>query len=122
MALIALWTWTWTWRSRRGELARRRGDLDRFALGSRCPPERLTDEMTFRFVRELKAQLARHDDPRSPDDVVRLGPRDVEEAVLTYGLLRLGAIRGLEADTRAEIASRMLSHFEPPEKDLTALA
>ena len=108
--LLVLSGWSWTWRSRRGTRARQRGDFDRVALGTRCPPLHLTDEMRDRLERELSSRLARRDDARPPDDVARFGAKDADEAILAYGLLRLSAVRHRPA---AAAADRLLaSEFE----------
>src|ERR1051325_870319 len=91
LALVAASAWSWTWRSRRGARTLQRSDFDRVALGSRCDPAWMTAAMRQSLKRELDAELARRTDPRSPEDVARFGATDAAEALLAYGLLRLGA-------------------------------
>jgi hypothetical protein len=104
--LVALSAWSWTWRSRRGELARRRSDFDRVALGSRCDPAWMTAALRDKLARGLTAQLSKRDDARPPDDVARFGARDLDEAVLAYGLLRVAGARSGAARAAAD---RLLS-------------
>jgi hypothetical protein len=63
IALAGLSAWAWMW-GPRGALARRRSDFDRVALGSRCDPAWLTDEMRDRLSRSLASQLAGLPDAR----------------------------------------------------------
>ncbi|HEU4612590.1 MAG TPA: hypothetical protein VFS15_10955 [Kofleriaceae bacterium] len=106
----ALSIWSWTWRARRGELAKKRSDFDRVALGSRCDPAWMTEDMRERIATSLQNSLAKREDARPPDDVARFGAKDVQEAVLAYGLLRISAVKHKAA---AEAADRLLaSAFE----------
>lgn len=106
LALAALSAWSWMWGPRRGALARRRSDFDRVALGSRCHPAWLTDDMRRRLGRTLESQLARLPDARPPDDIARFGARNLDEAILAYGLLRLNAV---EHRAAAATADRLLA-------------
>jgi hypothetical protein len=96
--------WAWTWRSRRGDLALRRSDFDRVALGSRCDPAWMTADMRERIAKSLETSLSKREDARPPDDVARFGAKDVQEAVLAYGILRTAKHR--EARSAAD---RLLS-------------
>ncbi len=108
--VAALSIWSWTWRARRGDLTLRRSDFDRVALGSRCDPAWMTDDMRERVHKSLETSLAKREDARPPDDVARFGAKDVQEAVLAYGLLRISAIKHKAA---AASADRLLaSAFE----------
>jgi hypothetical protein len=106
IALAALSAWSWMWAPRRGALARRRGDFDRVALGSRCDPAWLTDEMRDQLSHTLASQLAGLPDARPPDDIARFGARNIDEAILAYGLLRLNSVKHRAA---AEAADRLLA-------------
>ena len=106
IALAALSAWSWMWGPRRGALARRRSDFDRVALGSRCDPAWMPDDMRRRLSRTLESQLARLPDARPPDDVARFGARNLDEAILAYGLLRLSAV---EHRAAAAAADRLLA-------------
>lgn len=109
IALAGLSAWAWMW-GPRSALARRRSDFDRVALGSRCDPAWMTDEMRRRLSRALASQLAQLPDARPPDDVARFGARSIDEAILAYGLLRLSAV---EHRAAAAAADRLLaSAFE----------
>jgi hypothetical protein len=108
--VMALSIWSWTWRTRRGDLALRRSDFDRVALGSRCDPAWMTPDMRDRIANSLETSLAKREDARPPDDVARFGAKDVQEAVLAYGLLRISAV---EHKAAAASADRLLaSAFE----------
>jgi hypothetical protein len=102
IALAALSVWSWMWGPRRGARARRRSDFDRVALGSRCDPALMPDDMRRRLSRTLESQLAGLPDARPPDDVARFGARNFEEAILAYGLLRLNAVEHRAAAAAAE--------------------
>jgi hypothetical protein len=104
--LLALSLYSWTWRSRRGAHAHRRSDFDRVALGSRCDPRWMTSDMRDRIGKSLETSLAKRDDARPPDDVARFGARDLNEAVLAYGLLRISSVKHTAA---AASADRLLS-------------
>jgi hypothetical protein len=106
IALAALSAWSWMWGPRRGALARRRSDFDRVALGSRCDPAWMPDDMRRRLSRTLESQLARLPDARPPDDVARFGARNLDEAILAYGLLRLNTV---EHRAAAAAADRLLA-------------
>jgi hypothetical protein len=109
-ALLALSLWSWTWRTRRGDMNLKRSDFDRVALGSRCNPAWMTEDMRERIGKSLETTLAKREDARPPDDVARFGAKDVQEAVLAYGLLRISAIKHKAA---ADSADRLLaSAFE----------
>ena len=105
-AVAALSVWSWTWRARRGDLSLRRSDFDRVALGSRCDPSWMTDDMRERIGKSLETSLAKRDDARPPDDVARFGAKDVQEAVLAYGLLRVSAVKHRAS---GEAADRLLA-------------
>ena len=114
-AVASLSIWSWTWRSRRGHLAHRRSDFDRVALGSRCDPAWMTDDMRARVGKSLEGSLAKREDARPPDDVARFGAKDVQEAILAYGLLRIASI---EHRAAAASADRLLeSAFEQLPQD-----
>lgn len=98
----ALSIWSWTWRSRRGDLELRRSDFDRVALGSRCNPAWMTADMRDRVGKSLETSLAKRDDARPPDDVARFGAKDVQEAVLAYGVLRISAVKHRAASASAD--------------------
>jgi hypothetical protein len=104
--LLALSLYSWTWRSRRGAHAHRRSDFDRVALGSRCDPRWMTTDMRDRIARSLETSLAKRDDARPPDDVARFGARDLNEAVVAYGLLRVSSVKHKAAGASAD---RLLS-------------
>lgn len=109
-ALLAFSLFSWTWRSRRGSLAHRRSDFDRVALGSRCDPRWMTPDMRDRIAKSLETSLAKREDARPPDDVARFGARDLNEAVLAYGVLRMSSVKHKAA---AASADRLLaSAFE----------
>jgi len=107
LALAALSAWSWTWRSRRGARALQRSDFDRVALGNRCDPAWLTDDVREHLSRTLGARLAERDDARPPDDVARFGARDRDEAIVAYGILRVSGVD--HADARAA-ADRLLAN------------
>jgi len=102
IALAALSAWSWTFRSRHGVRAHQRSDFDRVALGSRCNPAWMTPDMREHLTRRLGREHAARQDARPPDDVARFGARDLDEAVLAYGLLRLGSADHAEAGAAAE--------------------
>jgi hypothetical protein len=102
VALLALSLYSWTWRSRRGAHAHRRSDFDRVALGSRCDPRWMTADMRERIGHSLETSLAKREDARPPDDVARFGARDLDEAVLAYGLLRISSVKHKAAAASAE--------------------
>jgi len=102
LAIAALSIWSWTWRSRRGDLAHRRSDFDRVALGSRCDPAWMTGDMRDRIGKSLENTLAKREDARPPDDVARFGAKDVQEAVLAYGLLRISSLKHRAAGASAD--------------------
>ena len=101
-AVASLSMWSWTWRSRRGELAHRRSDFDRVALGSRCDPSWMTDDMRDRVGKSLESSLAKREDARPPDDVARFGAKDVQEAILAYGMLRVSSVKHRAANASAD--------------------
>lgn len=91
--LFALSAWSWTWWSRdAGE--RRRSDFDLLAFGTRCAPARMTDEMLAQLRQQLAQRASDDGEVRSPDDVIRFGANSLEEAIITYGRLRLELPRG----------------------------
>lgn len=90
--LFGLSAWSWTWWPRDAAL-RRRSDFDLAAFGSRCDPARMTDGMHQSLAKQLALRAGAHVDPRPPDDVVRFGPRTVDEALYAYGALRLAEAR-----------------------------
>ena len=100
--VAALSIWSWTWRARRGDLALKRSDFDRVALGSRCDPAWMTTDMRERIAKSLETSLAKREDARPPDDVARFGAKDVQEAVLAYGLLRISAVKHKAAGASAD--------------------
>jgi hypothetical protein len=102
IALAALSAWSWTLRSRHGVRAHQRSDFDRVALGSRCDPAWMAKDMREHLARKLGGELAARHDARPPDDVARFGARDLDEAVLAYGLLRLNAVDHAEAGAAAD--------------------
>ena len=102
LAIAVLSIWSWTWRSRRGDLAHKRSDFDRVALGSRCDPAWMTDDMRDRIANSLENTLAKREDARPPDDVARFGAKDVQEAVLAYGLLRISSLKHRAAGASAD--------------------
>lgn len=102
IALAGLSAWSWTWRSRRGARALQRSDFDRVALGSRCDPAWMTRAMRGDLSRKLDAQLAARSDARPADDVVELGARDLEEATIAYGQLRIAGVQHASARRAAE--------------------
>lgn len=102
LAIAALSIWSWTWRARRGDLVHRRSDFDRVALGSRCDPAWMTSDMRDRVANSLENSLAKREDARPPDDVARFGAKDVQEAVLAYGLLRISSLKHRAAGAAAD--------------------
>ncbi len=111
--LIGLSIWSWTWLGRSGPLAKRRSDMDRLAFGHACEPMLLDDAERHRLTGLLSARLARRAGARPPDDVARFGPRDADEAITAYGLLRLSPDPGSHAS-----AELLLSHaFAAPPSD-----
>jgi hypothetical protein len=102
LAVVALSAWSWTWRSRHGARAQQRSDFDRVALGHRCDPAWLTDDMRAHAARTLTARLAERDGARPPDDVARFGARDLDEAILAYGVLRVTSVEHPAAGAAAE--------------------
>ena len=102
LVLVALSAWSWTWRSRRGELVQRRSDFDHVALGSRCDPAWMTDDMRLRLADKLETKLAARPDARPPDDVARFGARDIDEALLAYGVLRVSSVKHRAAGSAAD--------------------
>jgi hypothetical protein len=108
-AIIAsLSVWAWTWRSRRGDMALRRSDFDRVALGSRCDPAWMSASMRDRLAKSLETSLSKREDARPPDDVARFGAKDVQEAVLAYGILRTAK----HGEARAAADRLLTSAFE----------
>ena len=124
IALAALSLWSWTWRSRRGEVVLRRSDFDQVALGSRCDPRWMTDEVRDRTEQNLKSKLVTRVDARPPDDVARFGARDVDEAILAYGVLRMSSVRhraaGKAADRLLASAFDVLPQEGGPYREATA--
>lgn len=114
-ALVALGLWSWTWSAQRGLAARRRSDFDRLALGSRCDPAWMTDEMRDGLARTLSARLAQLPSPRPPEDVARFGAVDLEEGLLAYGLLRLAAVKNPASAAAAEQVLERMRDRLPPE-------
>jgi hypothetical protein len=102
LALAGISAWSWSWRSRRGDRALQRSDFDRIALGSRCDPAWMTRAMRGDLARTLDARLAARTDARPPDDVVELGARDLEEATIAYGQLRIAGVQHASARRAAE--------------------
>ena len=92
VVLFGLSAWSWTWWPRDAAV-RRRSDFDLAAFGSRCDPARMTDTMNQILANQLTLRASAGTDPRPPDDIIRFGPRTVDEALLAYGLLRLTEAR-----------------------------
>lgn len=124
LVIVALSVWSWTWRSRRGELVQRRSDFDHVALGSRCDPAWMTDDMRLRLADKLETKLAARPDARPPDDVARFGARDVDEALLAYGVLRVSSVKhrraGAAADRLLASAFDQLPQDGGPYREATA--
>jgi len=102
LVIAALSVWSWTWRSRHGELAQRRSDFDQVALGSRCDPAWMSDEMRDGLAERLHLKRSARLDARPADEVARFGARDVDEAILAYGALRLESVHHPEAGKAAD--------------------
>jgi hypothetical protein len=90
-AIGALSVWSWTWRSVRGAREQRRSDFHLLAYGTRYDPLRMPLELAHVLKADIDERWAQIADGRTPDDVARLGAANLEQAVLAYGALRLGA-------------------------------
>jgi hypothetical protein len=90
-AIGALSVWSWTWRSVRGAREQRRSDFHLLAYGTRCDPLRMPLELAHALKSDIDERWAQIADGRTPEDVARLGAANLEQAVLAYGALRLGA-------------------------------
>lgn len=102
----ALCAWSWSWRSLRTDAARRRSDFNFVAFGTRCEPKRMSAELRLAAKRDLDRRWEARKPDQTPNDVARHGARDPGEAVIAYGLLRLGAVdrgrAGLDEDADAD--------------------
>jgi len=103
-ALLAASAWSWTWR-KLPRSAHRRSDFNQLAFGVRCDPQLMTAAHRERCAEALKQRWDAKPDSRPPDDIARLGARDLEEAVVAYGILRLAAI---DHGVSPELAARLL--------------
>lgn len=88
VALFALFARSWTWWPRDPDELRRI-DFDLAAFGSRCDTARMTPAMRARLAADLARRRADSPAIRTPDEVIDLGPRTAEEAVMAYGELCL---------------------------------
>jgi len=117
-ALTALSAWSWSWRSLRGRRAKLRSDFNAVALGMRCEPEHLTEDMRQTVNARLRTRWNASNAGRSPNDVARYGSKDVQEAVLAYGMLRIAAAeRGRAGAEERAAADRLVDgvHDLPPD-------
>src|ERR1051326_9165890 len=89
LALLALSLYSWTWRGLRGVLARKRGDFNLLAYGTRCEPRRIGADTRARLTAALEARHAKRPEQRPVEEIARFGATDLDEAVIAYGLLRL---------------------------------
>ena len=89
IALLAASIAAWLPRSLRSTLAKRKSDFNVLAFGTRCAPELMTVEHRLTHQALLETRHGKLADPRPPDDVARFGPKDLDEAVIAYGLLGL---------------------------------
>jgi len=103
-ALAAASAWSWTWR-KLPRSAHRRSDFNQLAFGVRCDPQLMTAAHRERCAEALKQRWESKPDSRPPDDIARYGARDLEEAVVAYGILRLAA---LDHGESPELAQRLL--------------
>jgi hypothetical protein len=62
----------------------------------------MTTAMRERVGKSLENALAKREDARPPDDVARFGAKDVDEAVLAYGVLRVTAVKHRAAGAAAD--------------------
>jgi len=109
-AAIAATVAAWSWRNVRGETALRRSDFNLVAFGTRCEPRRMPSELRAGFKRALDSRWNAKKPDRTPDDIAQHGTKDANEAILAYGLLRLGAIaRGRDGRTEDAAADRILA-------------
>ena len=117
-ALAALSIYAWTWTNLKGERARRRGDFNLMAYGTRCEPARMLPETRAAIRTALEGRRARFADPRPPEDVARFGARHRDEAVIAYGLLRLAEVDHGSREATAD-AERLLdgNHDQLPVVD-----
>lgn len=95
---------SWRWRTLHGERARRESDFNYVAFGTRVHPKRLLAETRAQLKAALDRQWAARAPKNSPNDIARHGTSDPAEAVIAYGLLRLGALerRGGTEDADAD--------------------
>jgi uncharacterized membrane protein len=99
-ALIGLLMWTWSWRSLRGVREQRRSDFHQLALGTRCDPLRMDDDLAHALAPGVSARWAEVSNGNSPEDVSRLGAANPAQAVLAYASLRLAARLAPSQDAR----------------------
>jgi hypothetical protein len=115
LGLLALSLYSWTWRGLRGVLARKRSDFNLLAYGTRCEPAKMPSETRVAVTAALEGRHATLPEQRPVEDIARFGARDLDEAVIAYGLLRLAAIS--HRDPQAEAAADRLvagSHDTAP--------
>jgi hypothetical protein len=108
-ALFALFARSWTWGPRDPD-ALRCIDFDLAAFGSRCETARMTPAMRARLAEDLARRRA--DDPaiRTPDEVMDLGPRTAEEALMAYGELSLADDISPAPRVRTDLVDQVMRH------------
>jgi hypothetical protein len=108
-ALFALFARSWTWWPRDPD-ALWRIDFDLAAFGSRCDTARMTPAMRARLAEDLARRRA--DDPaiRTPDEVMDLGPRTAEEALMAYGELCLAEDIAPGLRVRTDLVDQVMRH------------
>jgi len=111
----ALCAWSWSWRRLRTDAARRRSDFNFVAFGTRCEPRRMNPELRGIAKRDLDRRWDARKPDLTPNDVAKHGARDPGEAVIAYGLLRLGAVeRGKPGASEDADADRILDGAHVP--------
>lgn len=112
----------WWWRRLPGRRARRRSDFNFLAFGLRCDPTRLQPDAVSRLALDLEQRWTARNPLLSPSEVARCGTLDIEEAVLAYGLLRLGSIidgRGGSRDADQILSGRPVDPAPAPSASST---
>lgn len=91
LGLLAVMAWTWTWRSVHGAREQRRSDFHLLALGTRCDPLHMDDQLASALQAHIAERWAEVAGGNSPEDIARLGAANPAQAVLAYASLRLAA-------------------------------
>jgi hypothetical protein len=111
----ALCAWSWSWRSLRTDAARRRSDFNFVAFGTRCEARRMPAQLRADAKRDLDRRWDARKPDLTPNDVAKHGARDPGEAVIAYGLLRIGAVeRGRAGRDEDADADRILEGAHVP--------